>query len=140
MKFVENRHIVADVDKLPGLEEMYETKCRELKALERFIEKLADRISAARNADYIYGNVAISQLDGFFCAVSSEIPRSAEVYRNANNEKRWGLTLSVRPSAQHEAGRDKWFGADWKRKKDAVAAAMEWIAYGKEPKFNGIDK
>ncbi len=56
--------------------------------------------------------------------------RSAEMYQNATNQRRWGLRI-------YNRGIETWYGADWKTRKETTEAAKRWVAFGLKPWFNG---
>ena len=56
--------------------------------------------------------------------------RSAELYRNATDRRRWGLRT-------YNKGKETWYGKDWKTRKEAVEATKRWVAFGLKPWFNG---
>ena len=133
--FTQNRHIIDDLEKLTGLKTLLTSKRRELKKLQLFVNELAERIQAAESTDFVFANVAMTEIFNEIHAVSSEISRYARVYKNVDNNKTWGLLLRFYGPLDDSGG--EFMGSYWKRKKDVVYAAKRWVAFGEKPEYDG---
>lgn len=108
-----------------------------LESLEKEIATLTERVEAAEDVSYIHKGVPMEEIgiSGRYSIfpVSDTMERYADIYRNAHNNRTWGLNLR---HYGYDVG-GEWMGAKWKTKKACVEAAKEWIATGTEPEFNG---
>jgi len=143
MSDLSNREICKAVNEIGSIRREVRKKRDTLRRTERRLRTLEYRLRAAEQVDIIHGGIPLKIFgEGHISIfpVSNEIRRYAVVYRNANNPKRWGLTLHVylfEEEAQDVPYGGEWTGANWKRKRDTIEAAKDWVATGKKPKFNG---
>jgi len=143
MSNLPNREICKAVKEIGSIRREVKEKRAIIQRTERRLRALERRLRAAEEADVVHHGVPLKiygkdRLSIY--PVSNEIRRYAYVYRNANNPKRWGLSLRAfldDPNAQDIPYGGEWMGDGWKRLKDAMEAAKDWVATGKKPKFNG---
>ena len=102
---------------------------KKLRILHKEIAKIDSLIDMGEKVSYVYKGVAIFDSHGYICTTEWQcgrgVPRTANIYQNANNPKYWGVT-----AYDHH---DQWLGAGYSRK-EAQAIANEWVACGFLPK------
>lgn len=133
---IHNNEIVEKFENngLPTMYTMLRSLDEQIADLTAARQSLEYEILTLERVDEIYNGVALSICDfgGYSInAVDYKLtPRSAHVYKNAQNKRTWGLR-----TYDNNYGRrgEKWFGANWKIKKEVMKAAKDWIVSGTVP-------
>jgi hypothetical protein len=139
MSNLSNKEICHAVKNIASIRREIRERKGVIKRTERRLRALERRLRAAEEVDVIHQGVPLKiygETHIYIYSVSDKIRRYACVYRNANNPKRWGLSLRAylyEEEAQGIPYGGEWMGADWKRQKDVMEAAKDWVATGKKP-------
>jgi hypothetical protein len=107
----------------------------QLSRLSDQIKMKEDEVDFLNEVTEVYKGMALRHFDFgstvTISATDSEITtRAARVYRNANNRRKWGV---------HTCGDlygftdQKWYGANWKSKREIMEAAKDWVVSAKVP-------
>ncbi len=110
------------------------------------VEQLTKRLNTVGNVDEWRNGqpIIVEKRNKTTWEMSSVRPyneRWVEIYRSAHDNKHWAITIQERRGCftqRFHGGNHR--GHHWKRRKDVVEAAKEWVARGTIPLYNGKPK